>query len=81
MSIPDMQVATLIAVLKTARQVGLYQDLEQVSVLGEGSNAIPEALLQRAVAHSSQGLQLDALQLACVHPRATNLPGTRHLLC
>lgn len=71
-----MQVAMLIAILKTARQLGLYQDLEQVSVLGEGSIAIPEAMLHRAVGQSSQTLQLDALQLACVHPRATNLPGT-----
>lgn len=76
-----MQVATLIAILKTARALGLYQDLERVSIPGEGIIAIPEAMLQRAVGHASQTLQLDALQLACVHPRATNLPGGRLYCC
>ena len=70
-----LQVATLVAILKTARQMGLYQDLACVSVPGEGSVAIPEQLLQRAVASSTGSLQVDALQLACVHPRATSLPG------
>lgn len=63
------------AILKTARQMGLYQDLGHVEVPGEGRVAIPEALLQRAVASSTESLQVDALQLACVHPRATSLPG------
>ena len=70
-----VQVATLVAILKTARQMGLYQDLACVSVPGEGSVPIPEELLQRAVASSSESLQVDALQLACVHPKATSLPG------
>ena len=63
------------AILKTARQLGLYQDLACVSVPGEGSLEIPEELLQRAVARSTESLQVDALQLACVHPKATSLPG------
>ncbi|KAL0046958.1 hypothetical protein WJX82_002976, partial [Trebouxia sp. C0006] len=71
----DAQVATLVAILKTARQMGLYQDLGCVSVAGEGSVAIPERLLQRAVASRVESLQVDALQLACVHPRTTSLPG------
>ncbi|DBA69567.1 TPA: hypothetical protein ACH3X2_012764 [Trebouxia sp. C0005] len=71
----DAQVATLVAILKTARQIGLYQDLGCVSVPGEGSVTIPERLLQRAVASRVESLQVDALQLACVHPRTTSLPG------
>ena len=70
-----MQVATLVAILKTARQLGLYQDLACVTVPGEGTLEIPEELLQRAVARSTESLQVDALQLACVHPKATSLPG------
>ncbi len=70
-----LQVATLVAILKTARQMGLYQDLGCVSVPGEGSVTIPERLLQRAVATRNESLQVDALQLACVHPRTTSLPG------
>ena len=70
-----LQVATLVAILKTARQMGLYQDLGCVSVPGEGSVTIPERLLQRAVASRVESLQVDALQLACVHPRTTSLPG------
>lgn len=67
------------AILKTARQMGVYQDLSHVVVpgegLGEGRLPIPAALLQRAVASSTEALQVDALQLACVHPRLTTLPG------
>lgn len=70
-----LQVATLVAILKTARQMGLYQDLSHVMVPGEGSVAIPQGLLQRAVASSTESLQVDALQLACMHPRPTSLPG------
>ena len=66
------------SILKTARHMGLYQDLACVSVPGEGSVAIPEALLQRAVASSCESLQVDALQLACVHPKATRLPGAAY---
>ncbi len=55
--------------------MGLYQDLGCVSVPGEGSVTIPERLLQRAVASRVESLQVDALQLACVHPRTTSLPG------
>jgi hypothetical protein len=55
--------------------MGLYQDLGCVSVPGEGSVIIPEWLLQRAVASRVESLQVDALQLACVHPRTTSLPG------
>ena len=65
----------MVAILKTARQIGLYQDLGCVSVPGEGSVTIPERLLQRAVASRVESLQVDALQLACVHPRTTSLPG------
>ena len=72
---PLLQVATLVAILKTARQMGLYQDLACVSVPGEGKVKIPHQLLQQAAASSSESLQVDALQLACVHPRATSLPG------
>ncbi|DBB01023.1 TPA: hypothetical protein ACH3X1_000923 [Trebouxia sp. C0004] len=71
----DTQVATLVAILKTARQMGLYLDLGCVSVPGEGIVTIPERLLQRAVASRVESLQVDALQLACVHPRTTSLPG------
>ena len=46
-----------------------------MSVPGEGSVNIPERLLQRAVASRVESLQVDALQLACVHPRTTSLPG------
>ena len=31
--------------------------------------------MQRGVANSSKSLQVDVLQLACVHPQATSLPG------
>ena len=55
--------------------MGLYQELSHVVVPGEGRVAIPEGLLQRAVASSTESLQVDALQLACVHPRLTSLPG------
>lgn len=79
-----LQVATLVAILKTARQMGVYQDLSHVVVggqgegvgEGQGSVAIPQELLQRAVASRTEALQVDALQLACVHPRPTTLPGT-----
>ena len=70
-----LQVATLVAILKTARQMGVYQELSHVGVPGESSLPIPAALLQRAVASSTEALQVDALQLACVHPRPTTLPG------
>lgn len=69
------QVASLVAVLKVARQLNLVRDLDRVTVLGHAPVAIPEALLQRAIEHGSDGLLVDAMSLVCSHPKSTAVPG------
>lgn len=63
------------AVLKVARQLQLVRELDAVQVPGHAAVPIPEALLQRAIAHANEGLLVDAMTLACVHPKTTAMPG------
>ncbi|BDA45482.1 probable thyroid adenoma-associated protein homolog [Coccomyxa sp. Obi] len=72
---PDGQVAALVAVLKVARQLQLVRELDAVQVPGHAAVPIPEALLQRAIAHANEGLLVDAMTLACIHPKTTAMPG------
>ena len=69
------QVASLVAVLKVARQLNLVRDLDTVAVPGHDPVHIPEALLQRAVEHGRDTLLVDAMALACSHPKSTAIPG------
>ena len=70
-----MQVAALVSVLKVARTVGLAEDLAAVPAPGGSVIQIPEAMLRAAVGHRSDSLRVDALQLACMHPRTSSMPG------
>ena len=65
------------AVLKVARQLQLVRELDAVQVPGHAAVPIPEALLQRAIGHANEGLLVDAMTLACVHPKTTAMPGAR----
>ena len=75
-----LQVAALVAVLKVARQLQLVRELDAVQVPGHAPVPIPEALLQRAIAHANEGLLVDAMTLACVHPKTTAMPGEGRLI-
>ncbi|KAK9830510.1 hypothetical protein WJX72_012147 [[Myrmecia] bisecta] len=75
----DGKVAALVAILKAARQLQLISDLDVVTVPGCGSVTIPESMLQRAISHCTESLRVDAMQLACVHPKATAPPGALEL--
>ena len=46
----------------------------QVKLPGSPPFALPEALLQRAVASADPGLAADALQMACFQQKANVLP-------
>ncbi len=61
--------------LKVARQLQLVRELDAVQVPGHAALPIPEALLQRAIGHAHEGLLVDAMTLACVHPKTTAMPG------
>ena len=63
------------AVLKVARQLNLVRDLDTVAVPGRAPVPIPEALLRRAVEHGADALLVDAMALACAHPKSTAVPG------
>ena len=69
-----MQVAALLAVLGQARKLQLLDCLEEA---GDDQQAvsIPAGLLLQASMHASDALRLDALQLACISPKSTALPG------
>lgn len=69
------QVASLVAVLKAARQLQLVRDLDVVNIPGFPPIPIPEHLLQQAICHSNEALLVDAMTLACVHPKTTAMPG------
>lgn len=70
-----VQVASLVAVLKVARQLQLVRDLDVVNIPGFPPVPIPEHLLQQAICHSNEALLVDAMTLACVHPKTTAMPG------
>ena len=70
-----LQVASLVAVLKVARQLNLVRDLERVALPGHEPVQIPEALLQRAIEHGNEPLLVDAMALVCSHPKSTAVPG------
>lgn len=63
------------SVLKVARTVGLAEDLAAVTAPDGAVIRIPDAMLRAAVGHRSDTLRIDALQLACTHPRSSSLPG------
>ena len=63
------------AVLKVARQLNLVRDLDAVAVPGHDPVHIPEALLQRAIEDGHDTLLVDAMALACSHPKSTAVPG------
>ena len=65
----------MVAVLKVARQLNLVRDLDTVAVPGHDPVHIPEALLQRAIEHGHDTLLVDAMALACSHPKSTAVPG------
>lgn len=69
-----MQVAALVAIIKAARQMSLMDSIDQLPAPG-GGLAIPVAMLREAAGHRSEALRVDAMQLACVHPRTTAMPG------
>ncbi|KAK9830799.1 hypothetical protein WJX74_007694 [Apatococcus lobatus] len=73
------QVPSVIAVLKTARQLQLMDGLSQVTVPGHEPLGLPHTLLEQAVIHSSESLRIDVMQLACLHPRSTAFPGVAEL--
>ena len=71
----NLQVASLVAVLKVARQLNLVRDLDRVTVPGHDPVHIPEALLRRAIEHGNDTLLVDAMALVCSHPKSTAVPG------
>ena len=73
----DCQVAALVAVLKVARQLGLISELGRVALPGQPPVTIPGALLRQAMSHGNEGLLVDAMTLACVHPKTAAMPGAR----
>lgn len=66
-----LQVATVVAVLRAARQLGLLEVVTRVEMPGQPPVDIPIGILQRAVRHSSEGLRTEALHLLCGHPKLT----------
>lgn len=69
-----VQVAALVAVLKAARALGLVDTLDEVRLPGTAPLALPEVLLQSAVASADEGLAIDAVQMACTHQKSVVLP-------
>jgi hypothetical protein len=70
-----VQVAALVAVLKVGRSLQLVNSLREVALPGEPPLLISEELLSHAITSSNEALRLDALELACLHPRASTPPG------
>eukprot|EP00884_Botryococcus_braunii_P012115 jgi/Botrbrau1/20904/Bobra.0135s0035.1 len=72
---PQLRVAALVAVLKVGRSLQLVNSLREVGLPGEAPLLISQELLSHAVKSSNEALRLDALELACLHPRASTPPG------
>lgn len=75
-----MQLAACIAILKSARQLGLVEDLGHVSSSAGDSVEIPARVYYRAICHASEELQTEAMQLICTYPKVTALPSKSCLL-
>lgn len=73
--------AALVAILKVARQLSLISELRAVCLPGQPAVPIPGALLRQAIAHRSEGLLVDAMTLACVHPKTSTMPGAACAAC
>lgn len=69
-----LQLAALIAILKPARQMGLVDQICYISIAGEEAITIPEEIFRRAICHSSEELQTDAMHLVCTYPKVTLMP-------
>ena len=76
--VAEFQVPSIIAVLKTARQLQLMDGLGQVMVPGQEPLSLPHRLLEKAVIHGSETIRLDVMQLACLHPKSTAFPGEKN---
>ena len=61
-------------ILKEGRKLQLLAELHEARV-GSEVIAIPAHLLLQAAVHKSDLLRIDALELACVSPKITHLPG------
>ena len=71
---PLVQLAATVAILKTARQMGLVDDIGCINVNEEASVEISEQIYDRAVCHASEELQTDMMQLLCSYPKVTVMP-------
>ena len=69
-----LQLAALVAVLKSARHMGMVDDIRCVSIPGEEAVTIPEQIFVRAICHASEELQTSAMQLICTYNRVTLMP-------
>ncbi|KAK3280677.1 hypothetical protein CYMTET_11497 [Cymbomonas tetramitiformis] len=73
------QGAALVALLKVARGLGIFQQLEE-RILIEGQEfALPRAWLEAALVHAEESVRLDSLELCCVALRQAALPGSLEL--
>ncbi len=63
--------ATVVALARAARQLGLVDEVSSIKMPGQAPVDIPTAVLQRAVRHSSEGLRTEALHLLSGHPKLT----------
>lgn len=79
-SMSNVQLATLLALLKASRSFGLFDSLEDIKLPG-GDNTlqIPLQLLQDAVHSRHEDLREAVLQLVCIHPKLTLAPGIKPL--
>jgi hypothetical protein len=63
------QLAAFVCVLKAARRQQLVGDLDALAAAPELAALQPCQLLVEAVAHCSESIRLDCLELACINPR------------
>jgi len=75
------RLCAFVCILRAARGMTLIGDLDDL--LGvEARLALatpPAALLRAGVAHASEAVRIDVLELACVNPRASEPPGALEL--
>ncbi|KAK9806642.1 hypothetical protein WJX73_003561, partial [Symbiochloris irregularis] len=74
----DGQVAALVGLVRQGRKLHLMPELHRACV-DEQEVIIPAALLLQAAEHASDLLRIDALELACISPKITVLPGDLEL--
>ncbi|GMH43329.1 hypothetical protein BSKO_11251 [Bryopsis sp. KO-2023] len=78
-SLSSEQLGALLALLRVGRKLNLLPSLDAIVDNPGCILNVPFSALKRAIFHESEDLHVNALELACIHPKGTALPDVTDL--